>query len=174
MSVSGEKMMSKILKGILLSTIFGSVAWANTSSPWGTSGDWEILINPEVGYGCFMQRTSPDGTVVQVGAEPDKQGGFFAVLNAGWTEITDGEEAVLTFDFGDAKFAGDAKGVIKGDLFGGYAFFDNPKFVDEFGKRTKVTVSGEGDRQVEISLKGSQKAIQALRACQKEQPKQEP
>jgi len=149
-------------------------AWAQAPAQWGASGDWDIYIDPTVGNGCFMQRASEDGTVVQIGAEPDARGGFFAVLNAAWTDITADQEAVMTFDFGDAKFAGDAKGVIKDGLPGGYAFFDNPKFVDEFGKRLTVTVSGEDGRAVEISLAGSQKAIAAVRACQEEQPKQEP
>ena len=90
---------------------------------WGNSGDWDIMVDPEVGYGCFMQKSFDDGTVVQVGAVPDRQGGFFAALNAAWTEITDGQEGVLTFDFGDAKFAGDALGVIRNGVPGGYAFF---------------------------------------------------
>ncbi|WP_164659105.1 hypothetical protein [Tropicibacter sp. Alg240-R139] len=141
---------------------------------WGSSGDWEVLIDPDVGHGCFMQKAFDDGTLVQVGAVPDRQGGFFAALNAKWTEIEDGQEGVLTLDFGDAKFAGDALGVIRGGIPGGYAFFDNPKFVDEFGKRSLVTVTGKGGQSVEIDLKGSQKAIVAVRACQDEQPKQEP
>ncbi|WP_133057643.1 hypothetical protein [Falsiruegeria litorea] len=141
---------------------------------WNTSGDWEILIDPEVGNGCFMQRTFQDGTTVQVGAVPDRQGGFFAALNSNWTEITEGQEGVLTFDFGDAKFAGDALGVIRGGIPGGYAFFDNPAFVDEFGKRSAVKVMGKGGQSIELNLKGSQKAVAAVRACQDEQPKQEP
>ncbi|GAB5439399.1 hypothetical protein [Falsiruegeria mediterranea] len=143
-------------------------------SSWGNSGDWDIMVDPDVGHGCFMQKSFDDGTVVQVGAVPDRQGGFFAALNAAWTEITDGQEGVLTFDFGDAKFAGDALGVIRHGVPGGYAFFDNPKFVDEFGKRNAVKVTGKSGQSIEVDLKGSQKAIAAVRACQDEQPKQEP
>ena len=53
-------------------------------------------------------------------------------------------------------------------------FFDNPKFVDEFGKRNAVKVTGKSGQSIEVNLKGSQKAIEAVRACQDEQPKQEP
>ena len=157
-------------------TVLGcSVALAQDGvSSWGTSGDWEILIDPDVGNGCYMQKAFEDGTLVQVGAVPDRQGGFFAAMNAKWAEITDGQEGVLTFDFGDAKFAGDALGVTRAGLPGGYAFFDNPKFADEFGKRNTVKVSAKGGEMIEFSLKGSQKAIAAVRACQEEQPKQEP
>lgn len=143
-------------------------------TPWGDAGAWQILIDPEVGNGCFMQRTFEDGTTVHVGAVPDRQGGFFAAMNPKWTEIAEGQEGVLVFDFGDAKFGGAALGIMRAGLPGGYAFFDNPAFVDEFGKRNSVQVAAKQGDPIEFDLKGSKKAIAAVRACQAEQPKQEP
>lgn len=153
-----------------LAATLGGPALAEPLTHWGDSGDWEILIDAETGNGCLAQRQQEDGVVVQVGSVPNKNGGFFAAMHADWTDIEEGVENTLKFDFGDAKFKGDGMGVIRSGLPGGYAFFDNPNFVQEFGKRNSVKVWGEKERVVEISLAGTKKAIDAVLACQKEQP----
>ena len=154
----------------ILSTVVCAQANAEELKSWKTEGDWEILIDASVGNGCLAQRQYDDGTLVQIGTVPAREGGFFAAYNAEWTDIEIGAEGTINFDFGDARFAGDAVGKVMSDLHGGYAFFDNPSFVKEFGKRESVKVSGETGKLVEIGLKGSSKAISAVLACQKEQP----
>lgn len=148
-----------------------AVTAAEEIKTWGESGDWSILVDPTVGNGCLAQRIFDDGTQVQIGAEPSRDGGFFAAYNAGWTNIEEGETGIVSFDFGDARFAGDVVGRLWDGLPGGYAFFDNPNFVTEFGKRNSVKISGEKGRLVEIDLSGTKRAIDAVLACQKEQPK---
>ena len=44
-------------------------------------------------------------------------------------------------------------------------------FVTEFAKRKAVSVRGEGGREVQIDLGGTARAIDAIKACQNEQPK---
>ncbi|WP_254439160.1 hypothetical protein [Ruegeria arenilitoris] len=107
---------------------------------------------------------------VEIGAAPNQAGGFFAAYNPAWVLIEDGATGVVQFDFGDAKFEGEAVGVFKNGVPGGYAFFDNPAFVTEFGKRQSVTIIGESGAEVELDLSGSAKAIEAVLACQAEQP----
>ena len=138
---------------------------------WGASGDWAILINPDAGNGCYMEKTFEDGTLVQVGILPDRNGGFFAAYNAGWSDIEDGDSGTVRFDFGDALFGGEVVGVLRGDLRGGYAFFNNPAFVEEFGKRNNVKISWGG--ATEINLKGTRRAIGAVLKCDSEQPESE-
>ena len=150
--------------------IVGTSAAADELATWGESGKWQILIDPAAGNGCLAQRSFEDGTLVQIGAEPARSGGFFAAYNADWSDIEDGAVGVVNFDFGDAKFAGEATGRVAQDLPGGYAFFDNPNFVTEFGKRQTVKISGKSGREVEIDLTGSMKALGSVQACQKEQP----
>ncbi len=148
----------------------GVSASASDLETWGEMGAWEILVDAAVGNGCLAQRVFEDGTLVQIGAEPARNGGFFAAYNAEWSDIENGATGVVNFDFGDARFAGDVVGKIDQDLPGGYAFFDNPNFVTEFGKRQSVKISGESSRLVEIDLTGSKRAIEAVLACQEEQP----
>ncbi|WP_255431648.1 hypothetical protein [Ruegeria sp. THAF57] len=108
---------------------------------------------------------------VEIGAAPNQAGGFFAAYNPVWVQIEDGVTGIVKFDFGDAKFEGEAVGVFKNGVPGGYAFFDNPAFVSEFGKRQSVTIIGESGARVELDLNGSAKAIETVLECQAEQPK---
>lgn len=87
-----------------------------------------------------------------------------------WTHIQAGHIGTIKFEFADARFASDAIGRVNDDLPGGYAFFDNPNFVNAFAKRNSVKFSGESGVWFEISLSGAQQAIAAVRNCQKEQP----
>ena len=87
-----------------------------------------------------------------------------------WTQIKAGDIGIVKFEFGDARFSGDALGRMSDELPGGYAFFDNPDFVNEFAKRNSVKFSGESGIWFEISLSGTGQAIAAVRNCQKEQP----
>ncbi len=137
---------------------------------WGESGDWAILIDPEKGNGCLAWRAFEDDMTVEIGAAPNQAGGFFAAYNPAWVQVEDGATGIVRFDFGDAQFEGEAVGVYKNGVPGGYAFFDNPAFVTEFGKRQSVTIIGESGAEVELDLSGSAKAIEAVLACQAEQP----
>ncbi len=158
----------RVLVAILCS--FGISVSASDLETWGEIGVWEILVDAAVGNGCLAQRIFEDGTLVQIGAEPARNGGFFAAYNAEWSDIKDGAIGIVNIDFGDARFAGDVVGKINQNLPGGYAFFDNPSFVTEFGERQSVMISGETGRLIEIDLTGSKRAIEAVLDCQKEQP----
>lgn len=138
---------------------------------WGDADAWAILINPDVGDGCYMEHTFDDGTLVQVGLIPDKNGGFFAAYNAAWSKLKDGTVGNVRFDFGKSLFGGEYVGATKDGLHGGYAFFDNPEFIKEFAKRNAVSVKGDAGNSLDLSLKGTTKAINAIRSCDAEQPK---
>ena len=121
--------------------------------------------------GCLMEKHFDDGTLVQIGAVPNRDGGFFAAYNPDWTDIEDGVIGTVKFDFPDIRFSGDVVGIAKEGLFGGYAFFDNPNVPMEFAARNNMTIIGAQGRTVDINLEGSAKAIQAVQTCQAEQPK---
>jgi len=136
---------------------------------WGEAGDWEILIDPDVGNGCYMERTMEDGTLVQVGYVPDRNGGFFAAYNAAWTGLEDGAEGTVRFDFETSLFEGGYVSSVKSGMSGGYAYFNNPEFIKEFGKRNEVSITGEKGNTFAFKLTGTMKAINAMRNCDAEQ-----
>lgn len=157
--------------------MMAGVVFANTQiaaaqsqhEKWGRSDSWTIQIDPEVGNGCYMEKTFEDGTLVQIGFVPDREGGFFAAYNPAWTSLEDRVTGTLRFDFGATLFGGEYIGVVTKTHYGGYAFFNNPKFVTELGKRNEVTISGSNGSALNLSLKGTSKAINAVRSCDAEQ-----
>lgn len=161
-----------VVSRVFLFLVFGaSAAYATDLESWGESGDWKILVDPATGNGCLMQKTLEDSTLVQIGAVPNRQGGFLGVYNSAWDDIEDGAEGVIRMDFGDALFEGAVEGKVVDGIPGGFAFFDNPNFVDEFAKRETLIVTGKtSGHSVEIDLTGTTKGLAAVRKCQTEQP----
>lgn len=147
-----------------------TLARAGDMPTWTVVGDWKILVDDTTGHSCLAQKDYDDGTRVQIGFDITRNGGFFAAYRESWSQIVVGETSMVKFEFGDARFAGDAMGRTSGELRGWYAFFDNPSFVDEFAKRNSVKISGENEVWFEIDLSGSRVAIDAVRTCQKNQP----
>lgn len=151
---------------MLVFSIWAVGALAETHQDFGTAGDWAIKVNPDNGNGCYMQKTFEGGTLVQVGVVPDRKGAFFATYNKAWSDVVEGEIGSLLFDFGDARFQGEVLGDYLEGIPGGYAFFNNPEFVSEFGRRLSVTISGDSGGSEAIDLTGSSRAIETVKACQ--------
>lgn len=131
---------------------------------------WTIRIVTSDTSRCFASRTLDDGSQVQIGAEPTLDGGYFAIYNPAWTHIKDGQEGTVEFDFGRSRFGGDAIGKIENDVPGGYAFFNNPAFVQEFARSQTVTIIGNNGTEFELDLTGTSRAVRGVLACQDAQP----
>lgn len=147
----------------------GATEVAEAEVEWDVAGQWRILVNAAVGNGCLMERTYDDGTLVRIGVVPNRHGGFIAAYNADWVEIQEGAEAEIRIDFEESLFGGNAVGDFRDGVPGAYAFFDNPKFIDEFARRTQVGIYRKDEAGFVIDLAGSAAAIKAVRACQAEQ-----
>ena len=154
---------------ILIGPAFIGPVFAEPHQEVGMSGGWAIKVNPNNGNGCYMQKDFETGTLVQVGVVPNREGAFFAAYNPAWADIREGEVGTLLFDFHDARFQGEVVGSFVEGTPGGYAFFNNPEFVSEFGRRLAVNVTGDGGGSEVIDLSGSSKAIAAVKACQSNQ-----
>ncbi|MEP2030182.1 MAG: hypothetical protein ABJI96_15895 [Paracoccaceae bacterium] len=151
--------------------ILATGAGAQELSDWGESGRWKIRIDAANGHGCLMETPLEDGSVFQFGNEPDRKGGFFAVYNPEWTDIKDGMETTVKFDFDEKRFSGEAIGDVSDDRFGARAFFDNPNVQIEFAKNTVMTILGGLGRTLEVDLSGTTKALAEIEKCQSEQSK---
>ncbi|MCA0873143.1 hypothetical protein LCL97_20125 [Seohaeicola saemankumensis] len=161
--------MQRILSSALLCLICG-MSGASELPKWGDVGDWEIHIDPAIGNGCFIEKLFPDGTLVQFGNEPLREGGFFAAYNITWTEIKQGDVSTVKFDFDGDLFSGEATGQVIGTLHGGRAFFDNPNIALDFARKNLMTITGARGNTVEIPLKGTSAALKKLNECQLMQP----
>lgn len=150
---------------LCLSLLLPTAPLAQTHPEFAKIGDWTVRTNPTNGNGCYMEKSFDSGTLVQIGVVPDENGAFFAAYNAALDGVEEGAEGTVLFDFGDSRFQGAAKGAFLNGVPGGYAFFDNPEFAREFGKRTKVLVQGGAGRSEEIDLTGSMKGLRSIQAC---------
>lgn len=137
---------------------------------WGTAGGWDILIDTDGRHACYATRTLEDGSAVFIGFDPGGKGGYFSIYNPGWTHIEEGQEGLVEFDFGRAKFAGEAVGTFRDGVPGGYAFFNNPAFADAFARYETVQITGSKGASFSMALSGTHKAVTAVRQCQTAQP----
>ena len=146
---------------------------ASDAKVWKTVGDWTIRISDDDVGRCYASRILDDGSEVQIGTEPTLDGGFFAVYNASWTHIKEGAKGEVEFDFGESRFGGEAVGKVKDGVPGGYAFFNNPAFVQDFSRRQTVKVTGKNGAEFDMDLTGTSRAVRSVLACQDEQPEAE-
>lgn len=158
-----------VLRFALSVFVMAGPALTQVASDWGVSGDWLIRVDPGAGDGCFMQRQYESGTMVRIGYVPKDGGAFLSAHNPAWTQIVAGERGSVIFDFGDSRFQGEAFGVNENGVPGGYAFFNNPEFASEFGRRHSVAIQGKNGAEEIIDLSGSMAALGKLKACQAEQ-----
>lgn len=154
---------------LAVSTASATATSAAEITKWATVSGWEILIDPDAGNGCLMQKTLDEGTRVRIGAVPQRDGGFISVANPSWEAVADDTTSTLTFNFDGELFAGDAVAINDGDLHGNYAFFNNPEFVSDISKRRNMIVSDDDKDLATVDLTGTKKAVDAVLKCQKEQ-----
>jgi hypothetical protein len=139
----------------------------------GEVGDWKVFFNEESG-GCFVERQTEDGVVMQMGteaamlSEDGNNYGFIAVYVPVLTEIQPGETRPVRFQLGDTTYGGDAVGAARDGYFGGYAVANSRSFIDDVANLQTMTVNPDTDRSLEIDLTGTKAALEALRACQSE------
>lgn len=154
-------------------TLAATPVLADEITEYGAVGDWKVLIDADKGNGCFVQKEFEDGTLVQMGYWPARNGGFFGVYNAAWDklhEAEDGTKTKIKFDFPDKRFVGDAERHLLDDKAGGFVFFDNPHVPDEIAKNIEMTILTESGPDIPINLKGTSNAIKSARECQGKQP----
>ncbi len=143
---------------------------ASNARVWQTVGEWTIRIGSDDASRCFASRVMDERSEVQIGTEPTLDGGYFAIYNASWDHIEDGAQGLVEFDFGTSRFGGDSFGKIENDVPGGYAFFNNPAFIQEFARRQTVTIIGKSGAEFVLDLTGTSSAIRGVLACQDERP----
>jgi hypothetical protein len=142
---------------------------ANGFTDWGQSGDWSVLVDPDEGNGCLIQKDFSDGIRIRFGNLPLQSGGFFAALSQDWTDLEPGTTGTVRFLTDEAKFAGEVETIEEDGWYGGSAFFNNPNLVTEMAKRRSIAVVGPRGGTFEVDLAGSSKAIDLMEECQKEQ-----
>lgn len=153
--------------------LFCATGAAADTELWETVGDWEVRIDKGSKIACFATRTLNDGSSVYIGFDPNADGGYFAIYNLAWTHIKIGQPALVEFDFGAEKFAGESLGRFRDGMPGGHARFNNPAFAQAFANYNTVQITGSRGVTYSLSLTGTRKAVAATETCQDAQPQPE-
>lgn len=145
-------------------------AISEPSQVWKELELWSIRIHLEDKSRCYASRRLDNGSEVQIGTEPTLDGGYFAIYNVAWKHLEEGMTGSVVFDFGTSRFGGETIVRFENGVPGGYAFFNNPEFVQTFARRYEVTIKGSSGASFTLDLKGTSRAIRAVLACQDAQP----
>ena len=151
---------------LLILVLASTPAVANEVRDWRSVAGWDIKERIGSARACFASRVTSDGPEVQIGVAPTLDGGYLAVYNPAWTHIVEGETGRVEFDFGEARFGGEAVARYEDGVPGGYAYFNNPAFVEEFSRRYDVRITGSRGTIFEMDLTGTRKAVAEVLACQ--------
>lgn len=136
----------------------------------GFVAGWNVMVDPAMGNGCLIQTIYEDLSVVRIGYDGQNNRGYFVVFNKAWGQIKKGQTYSISFDLDGKKFDATATGFYLGKVPGAGVFFDDRSFVEAIAKRKVMTVYGQnGNKVMAIDLKGSGKAIEYARKCQKQQ-----
>lgn len=131
---------------------------------------WNLMVDPALGNGCLIQTVYQDLSVVRLGYDGLNNRGYFTVFNKNWGDIKQGQSYPVTFDLDGKKFDATAIGANSGKVRGATVFFTDRSFVNSIAQRKVMTVYGTTGQQVmAIDLKGTDKALEYARECQKEQ-----
>ena len=128
---------------------------------------WTITRGIEQG-GCMMQKVNADGYLVRIGKTA--AGHDFGRLGVYTSDkdayVLEGEAKDVTFDLDGERFFGKATmEAAAGGYRGGYAEADNPAFGEALARKYVLTINPDGKSPVVIDLKGTFKAMEAVREC---------
>ena len=152
--------------------VFGAVcaATALSAQPYMSKGvveGWGIFVN-EANSSCFMETTTKEGLIMQMGTGGGVDMGFLALYTEGATDIRDGETGEILIKLGEQMFSAEAQGVEREGVSGGYFLGNNPLLAYDLAKSQTLVVNPEGENVFTVDLTGSMKAMEATRACQLE------
>lgn len=172
------KMMNAV-PAFLVSCMVSTVALASEDvlpsadtqfTKWGEESGWTIYVNPDH-KSCLIERVDANMNVIQMGLTKDHSLGYVGVFTRADVGVSKkGEPVGLLLD-GEA-FYGVAHPKTKhlaDGYTGGYILTDNPAFVEAVMKKHVMSVFPEHQNAFDVSLDGTNNAIEAARKCNAEQ-----
>ena len=162
-------MMKRFVLPLCLGLGLVTPALAEDLVPWGESGAWTILRDPNHGNGCLVQTALSDGTYLRIGFEKKGEAkGYIASFNPAWAPIDSGKKYEVAVTFGEGSFIGEGKGVKMGDMPGIEAKSDSIDLLVALAKEKLVNLSANGGPGLEVALNGSYDALNKAVECQAE------
>lgn len=162
---SSRPRLPVLCPSLLVAVLFAVGPAMSAPVEFSRSGPWQILYDPDVELECYMEQTNPAGVVLRFGLYGIRDRGFFSAMSKDWDHIDQDTEAELHFDFGDDLFAGTAKGFVDGPYRGGYAYFNNPEFIQAVAAKMTLSIDGNRRVPVHVDLTGTSRALGDVRRC---------
>ena len=162
-------MNKKHFGAFLLAATIAVPALAADLVPWGESGAWTILKDPNRGNGCLIQSALSDGSYLRIGFdEPGKGKGYVSSFNPAWEQFSKAKKYDIAIKFGDAGFVGEGRGSELDGLPGIEVATNNIDLLIDLAKQESVNFSADGGAGLDVALTGSYDALQEALKCQAE------
>lgn len=155
----------------LAATLFTSTilpAAAEESGRWHTFQKWDIRVDQNLGYGCYMHANYVGGTGLRVGINAARDTGYVEIMNPAWDSLTVGAEITVTlsFDDGAAKpWSGSVRTLADGTRMI-YFGTDNIKFWPGLAAASVIEIRYRGAMLLRGNLAGSAEAVASVLDCQ--------
>ncbi|MEL7100280.1 MAG: hypothetical protein AAGM84_15755 [Pseudomonadota bacterium] len=159
----------KFTAGLAAATLaLATSAAAQSVEYWGEAGGWAVLVDPSLGYGCFLQAEYDNGALVRIGFDRNVGAGYVTAFNYDWGDIEEGAAYEVGFALDGEYYTGEAVGIYVEDVPGADIYFDNPDFLWDIAKKYTMTFYNEGGEVMAIDLGGTFVGLEAILECQDE------
>ena len=166
--------MKKILTAVVCTLGFASAATAQDVVQRGSAGGWNVFLN-EATQGCFIQRETAQGIVMQIGTEaallelrPDDPIGFLSIWIPGEAPADANPAELILVEIGQNKYIGAAASGTREGYFGATVLAQSSQLGFDIRNRRAMKITSTSGRIIEIQLNASNisEALDALGDCQ--------
>ncbi len=158
---------ARISIALAIATLTATPAAAQEVKKYGSDAGWDIFIKETIGPGCLVAKRLGDEAQVEMGiSETGEKKGYIALYTKKDAAVSAGESVSVIFDVDGQKFSGEATGQRIEGMDGAFVWVNNPDFIYDLAKKNALTISPTGRDPIVLSLKGTDAAFTALRACQ--------
>ena len=145
------------------------LAAAQDLRDFGFTEGWNIMVDPQMGNGCLIQRIVSENSVVRIGYDATNTRGYVTVFDRKWGQIRSGQTYPVRFDLDGQSYEATATGFQLGNVPGAGIFFTDRAFLDDIAKKRVMSIYGQNGHVMDINLHGSANALKHARDCQAQQ-----
>ncbi len=160
------------MRALVLATLLAANPLAAQETVlWGESGNWQILVDPSQGNGCFAYVSYEDGSFFRAGYDMRDGSTYVFFSNPAWASLVPDNEYAIRMNFDPINSYWDADALAQafddGTLF---LKFTSPEeaLLDDIIKASQARVEYNGNEIASYDLTGSTRAMLAVIDCQKE------
>ena len=136
---------------------------------WKTFPKWEVRVDHNLGYGCFMQALyEPSNTTLRIGFNASNQNGYFEIVNLAWDSLVVGTDLTVMLSFDNAEYkpwTGRVVTLTTGHR-GIYFPTSNTRFWAAVAATSVIDIRYNGQLVLRGQMLGSAQALAGVAECQ--------